>query len=122
MISSLVLRISSTGPWYLQRTVWCSEGDGISGHPTLVLAAASSPTIAGPHGLALHTGVSKYLRTGMAHILALLGDLLEYPAEPVQRGGGEGSYTLDTSLPSPAQLFCIVQIEMLPHSPGHKAP
>lgn len=23
---------------------------------------------------------------------------------------------------SPAQLFCIVQIEVLPHCPGHQAP
>lgn len=58
----------------------------------------------------------------MAHILALLGDLLEYPAKPVQWGSGEGSYTPVTGLPSPAQLFCVVQIEMLPHGPGHKAP
>lgn len=28
----------------------------------------------------------------------------------------------DTGLPSPAQLFCVVQIEMLPHGPGHETP
>lgn len=52
MISSLVLRISSTGPWYLQRTAR-GEGElrgrqGTTGHPTPALAAFSPLLLQGP--------------------------------------------------------------------------
>lgn len=52
MISSLVLRISSTGPWYLQRTAWWEGvlrgGQVTSGHPACLAPAFPAPTKQGP--------------------------------------------------------------------------